>query len=160
MPIPLPNLDDRTYADLTAQAQALIPALHPAWTNYNPSDPGIVLIELLAWLTEMLMFQVNQIPPPTPRSSSSCSTALDWARPGSASLEDAIRQTDARPARALPRSHLRRLRVAGTECLASRATRRVSFADGGQIRRVRCVPTAQSVRHRPGRARAPRPRRT
>ena len=47
---------------LTNFTQALIPALQPAWTNYNPSDPGIVLIELLAWLTEMLIFQVNEIP--------------------------------------------------------------------------------------------------
>jgi len=63
MPIPLPNLDDRTYAELTAEAQALIPGLFPEWTNHNPSDPGIVLIELLAWLTEMTLFQLNEIPP-------------------------------------------------------------------------------------------------
>ena len=46
MPIPLPNLDDWTYADLTAEARALIPSLCPEWTNHNPSDPGITLIEL------------------------------------------------------------------------------------------------------------------
>jgi Baseplate J-like protein len=62
MPIPLPNLDDRTFDDLTAEARSLIPVLHPAWTDHNPGDPGIVLVELLAWLTEMLIFQVNQIP--------------------------------------------------------------------------------------------------
>lgn len=62
MPIPLPNLDDYTFDDLTDEARSLIPVLHPAWTDHNPGDPGIVLIELLAWLTEMLIFQVNQIP--------------------------------------------------------------------------------------------------
>jgi hypothetical protein len=62
MPIPLPNLDDQTFDDLTAEARSLIPVLYPAWTDHNPGDPGIVLVELLAWLTEMLIFQVNQIP--------------------------------------------------------------------------------------------------
>ena len=62
MPIPLPNLDDRTFADLTAEAQALIPSLYPTWTNHNPSDPGIVVIELLAWLTETVLYQLNEIP--------------------------------------------------------------------------------------------------
>ncbi|MEZ4660544.1 MAG: phage tail protein [Caldilineaceae bacterium] len=62
MPIPLPNLDDRTYADLTAEAQALIPSVYPTWTNHNPSDPGIVVMELLAWLTETVLYQLNEIP--------------------------------------------------------------------------------------------------
>jgi hypothetical protein len=61
MPIPLPNLDDRTYTDLVAEARAMIPTVYPEWTNHNPSDPGIVLIELLAWLTEMVLYRVNEI---------------------------------------------------------------------------------------------------
>jgi hypothetical protein len=61
MPISLPNLDDRTYTDLVTEAQAMIPTVYPAWTNHNPSDPGMVLIEMLAWLTEMALFQVNEI---------------------------------------------------------------------------------------------------
>lgn len=61
MPLPLPNLDDRTYTDLVEEAQARLPALYPSWSNYNPSDPGIVLVELFAWLTEMTLYQVNQV---------------------------------------------------------------------------------------------------
>lgn len=61
MSIPLPNLDDRTYADLVEEAQSLIPIECPEWTDRNPSDTGIVLIELLAWLTEMTLYQVNQV---------------------------------------------------------------------------------------------------
>lgn len=45
MPIPLPKLDDRSYADLIAEAQAQISAHHPAWSDHNPSDAGIVLLE-------------------------------------------------------------------------------------------------------------------
>jgi hypothetical protein len=62
VPIPLPSLDDRTFADLTGEARALIPALLPEWTDHNPSDPGIVLVELFAWLTETLLYQVDQVP--------------------------------------------------------------------------------------------------
>jgi len=49
MPLTLPVLDDRSFDDLVAEARALIPALAPEWTNHNPSDPGITLIELFAW---------------------------------------------------------------------------------------------------------------
>ncbi len=62
MPIPLPNLDDRSYADLAAEAQALIPGLCREWTHHNASDPGIVLVELLAWLTETALYRLNAVP--------------------------------------------------------------------------------------------------
>lgn len=61
MPIPLPNLDDRTYADLVAEAHALLPDLQQDWSNHNASDPGIMLIELFAWLTEMVLYRLNEI---------------------------------------------------------------------------------------------------
>ncbi|HEX8921574.1 MAG TPA: baseplate J/gp47 family protein [Pyrinomonadaceae bacterium] len=61
MPIKLPNLDDRTFADLVQEAQALIPVYSPEWTNHNESDPGITLIELFAYLTEMLMYRLNRV---------------------------------------------------------------------------------------------------
>jgi len=62
MPMKLPNLDDRTYADLMAEAVASIPALYPRWTDHNPSNPGIALVELFAWLTEMLIYPANLVP--------------------------------------------------------------------------------------------------
>jgi Baseplate J-like protein len=62
MALPLPNLDDRTYADLMEEARALIPTYDPSWTNHNPSDPGITLVELFAWLTEMLIYRANRVP--------------------------------------------------------------------------------------------------
>ncbi|NTW03560.1 MAG: hypothetical protein HGA19_20185 [Oscillochloris sp.] len=62
MPLTLPRLDDRTYADLVAEARALIPGIYPEWTNHNPSDPGITLVELFAWLSESLIYRADQIP--------------------------------------------------------------------------------------------------
>ena len=61
MPLSLPNLDDRRYADLVEEARALIPSYAPEWTNHNPSDPGITLVELFAFLTEMLVYRVNRV---------------------------------------------------------------------------------------------------
>ncbi|MFK0735477.1 MAG: baseplate J/gp47 family protein [Gloeotrichia echinulata GP01] len=61
MPIQLPNLDDRTYDDLVQEALSLIPTYAPEWTNHNPSDPGITLIELFAYLTEMLNYRLNRV---------------------------------------------------------------------------------------------------
>lgn len=61
MPLPTLTLDDRSYADLVEEARKRIPALCPGWTDHNPTDPGIVLIEMLAWLTEMLIYRVDQV---------------------------------------------------------------------------------------------------
>ena len=57
-----PNLDDRSWADLVEQMRALIPTYAPEWTDHNPSDLGITLIELFAWLGESVIFRLNQIP--------------------------------------------------------------------------------------------------
>ncbi|MEO0985399.1 MAG: putative baseplate assembly protein [Cyanobacteria bacterium J06639_14] len=60
--LPKPNLDDRTYKDFVEETLLRIPRYCPEWTNYNPSDPGITLIELFAWLTDQMMWRFNQVP--------------------------------------------------------------------------------------------------
>jgi hypothetical protein len=62
MPLPVPNLDDRTFEQLVTEGRSLIPRYSRAWTNHNPSDPGITLLELFAYLTETAIFQLNQVP--------------------------------------------------------------------------------------------------
>lgn len=62
MTLPLPNLDDHSYNSLVEQAISQIPIEYPEWTDHNPTDTGIILIELFAWLTEMTLYRVNQIP--------------------------------------------------------------------------------------------------
>src|SRR5262245_9008322 len=62
MPLPLPNLDTRRWNDLVDEGRALIPRYAPAWTDHNAHDPGITLVELLAWLTEMDVYRANQVP--------------------------------------------------------------------------------------------------
>jgi predicted phage baseplate assembly protein len=63
MPLtPLPTLDNRSYSDLIAELRRRIPAYTPEWTDYNESDPGIALLELFAWLADILIYRINQIP--------------------------------------------------------------------------------------------------
>src|SRR5262245_46196788 len=93
MPIPLANLDDHKYADLVQEALASIPQLHPRWTNHNPSDPGIAFTELLAWLTEMILFRVNRVPEPSYRVFLKILNGKNWVMPAGQDMEQAIRST-------------------------------------------------------------------
>jgi len=66
MPLPTPNLDDlRFQKDLVDEARRRIIRYCPEWTDYNLSDPGITLIELFAWMTEMLVYRLNRVPEKT-----------------------------------------------------------------------------------------------
>jgi hypothetical protein len=62
MSLPIPNLDDRNFEDLMTEALALIPVYDKSWTNYNPSDPGITLLELFSWLSEITIYRINRVP--------------------------------------------------------------------------------------------------
>lgn len=63
--IPSPNLDDRTYQDILNEARRLIPRYCPEWTNHNPTDPGMTLVELFAWMTETTIYRLNKVPEKT-----------------------------------------------------------------------------------------------
>jgi hypothetical protein len=62
MTLPIPNLDDRDFDQLAGESRALIPRNLPAWTDHNPSDPGITLQELFAFLIEIGIYQLNRVP--------------------------------------------------------------------------------------------------
>src|SRR5262249_58398040 len=60
--IPAPRLDDRAFEDIVAEAIRLIPRYCPEWTNHNPADPDITLIELAAWMTDIILYRLNRVP--------------------------------------------------------------------------------------------------
>ncbi|HVC79498.1 MAG TPA: putative baseplate assembly protein [Chloroflexota bacterium] len=62
MSLPVPVLDDRKFQDLVDECKRMIPHFTPEWTDHNVSDPGVTLIELFAWMTELLLYRVNQVP--------------------------------------------------------------------------------------------------
>jgi hypothetical protein len=62
MPLPSPNLDDRTFSQLVEEARLRIAATCPAWTDLSVGDPGMALIEVFAFLTETLIYRFNRVP--------------------------------------------------------------------------------------------------
>lgn len=128
MSLPLPNLDDRTYTDLVEEARSLIPIECPEWTDHNPSDTGIILIELLAWLTEMVLYRVNRIPDKNFETFLKLLNDSEWQLKGD--LSAAIRETvlDLR----------KRYRAVSCEDFEQLALEWKS--PEGQVKRSRCIP--------------------
>src|SRR3954464_4609332 len=62
MVLPVPNLDDRRFQDLVDDAKRLVQRRCPEWTDHNVSDPGVTLIETFAFMTDQLLFRLNQVP--------------------------------------------------------------------------------------------------
>jgi len=60
--LPEIQLDDRRFQDLVSEARLKISRACPEWTEHNVSDPGITLIELFAWMTEMTIYRLNRVP--------------------------------------------------------------------------------------------------
>lgn len=62
MSLRAPKLDDRTFEDLLAEAKRLVRERCPAWTDLNAGDPGTTLLELYAFLTEVMLYRINRLP--------------------------------------------------------------------------------------------------
>lgn len=62
MTLPAPVLDDRKFQDIVDEAKKRINHYCEEWTDHNVSDPGVTLIELFAWMTETVLYRMNQVP--------------------------------------------------------------------------------------------------
>jgi predicted phage baseplate assembly protein len=62
MPLTPPILDDRRFDDLVREARERIVRYVPDWTDFNDSDPGMTIVQLFAWMTELMLFRLNQVP--------------------------------------------------------------------------------------------------
>jgi predicted phage baseplate assembly protein len=58
----LPVIDNRRYDDLVAELRTRIPRYTPEWTDLNDTDPGITLIQLFAWVSDMLLYRMARVP--------------------------------------------------------------------------------------------------
>src|SRR6267142_1482602 len=58
----IPQIDNRTFDDLVAEIRTRIPRYTPEWTDLNDNDPGITLVQLFAWLSEMLLYRLGRVP--------------------------------------------------------------------------------------------------
>jgi hypothetical protein len=62
MSLPTPNLDDRDFQQLVTECKRRVEQFCPQWTDLSPSDPGMVLLELFAHLTEVMIYRLNRLP--------------------------------------------------------------------------------------------------
>src|SRR5688572_18033810 len=62
----IPKIDDRRYEDIVTEARTRIsrytPEWTPVWTDLNDSDPGITLVQVFAWMSEMLIYRMSLTP--------------------------------------------------------------------------------------------------
>jgi len=62
----LPRLDDHSYDSIVAEMRSRIsrytPEWQPIWSDLNDSDPGVTMVQVFAWLGEMLAYRMNQVP--------------------------------------------------------------------------------------------------
>ena len=57
-----PDLFNRRFQDLVEIGRAKLPSLAPDWTDHNAHDPGITLMELLAWVAEAQLYSLARRP--------------------------------------------------------------------------------------------------
>jgi hypothetical protein len=62
MTLRFPKLDDRDFQTLLLDARRIIQQRCPQWTDLSANDPGIVLLELFAHLTETMIYRLNRLP--------------------------------------------------------------------------------------------------
>jgi Baseplate J-like protein len=62
MSLPTPNLDDRNFRQLLDEAKRRLAQVCPDWTDQTPGDPGMVLLELFSYLSEVMIYRLNRLP--------------------------------------------------------------------------------------------------
>ena len=55
------NLDTIDFDQLAELGRAAIPGLDPDWTDHNAHDPGIMLMELVAWIAEAQIYSLSRM---------------------------------------------------------------------------------------------------
>jgi len=61
MGLDVPDLDDRDFEDLLESARDRIPVHTDEWTDHNAHDPGITILEVLAYVVESDLYRLDRI---------------------------------------------------------------------------------------------------
>lgn len=61
------NLDDQRFEEIVREAESRLPWICPVWTDHNSHDPGITILELMAWFKETQQYEINRVGPETAR---------------------------------------------------------------------------------------------
>lgn len=57
----LPDLSPETYEEIFLALRDAIPTFSSNWTDYNASDPGITLLQLLSWIAEGTYYRIDRV---------------------------------------------------------------------------------------------------
>jgi hypothetical protein len=81
---PIPGVSTSTGAfdmqSLTSELREIVRRVDPDWTGYDTSDPGVILLELLAWLAETVIYRANAVPEQGRRAAMRAVVALTTLR--------------------------------------------------------------------------------
>lgn len=58
----LPAIDDRRFDEIVAEARTRIARYTPEWTDVNDNDPGMAMVQVFAWLSDMLLYRLGRVP--------------------------------------------------------------------------------------------------
>lgn len=61
--LPNINLDNESFDEIMETARNTIVSTFPEWTDFNSHDPGITILEMLAWMKESRQYYLNKIGP-------------------------------------------------------------------------------------------------
>lgn len=59
--LPEVKLDESDFEQLLREYRNMIPAIYGGWTNFNASDPGVTLLELLVWLHDNQSYTLDHL---------------------------------------------------------------------------------------------------
>ena len=69
------NLDTIDFKELVELGRSMIPTVAPGWTDHNVHDPGIMLMELVAWVADAQVYALGHARAPSARRSRTCSVS-------------------------------------------------------------------------------------
>jgi hypothetical protein len=82
------SIDNLTTRSLASELREIVLRIDPDWTDHNTSDPGVTVLEVLAWIAETVIYRANAIPEQGRRAAERAAAAL-------ATLSEPCRQADA-----------------------------------------------------------------
>lgn len=134
MPLDLPNLADFDWNQLMEEGRLLIPATASDWTNHNASDPGITLVELFAYICDMLLYRVNRVGDAELKEFLHLIYGPEWK-----SSEKPMHRQRLTAAVSLRDIH-RAVTAGDFETLALVANQSLQLAYGEKVARTKCIP--------------------
>ena len=76
------STDDLVTRSLALELRDIVRRIEPDWTDHDASDPGVTLLEVLAWLADMLLCRSALVPEPGRQAAiRAVATLLALARP-------------------------------------------------------------------------------